>query len=178
MTSILIQKILVNDEPQLWFRLYLNDVGEELDQEIATESMAQIEVDETINRTEKESIIQARRGQGRYRDLIIEKYGRCVITGINDEQILIASHIKPWVSSNNSERISSENGLLLSPTFDRLFDRGFISFRDTGLIMPSNHFSDDNFKRVGLKTGEKFNLQISTEMKSFMDFHRDVVFMR
>lgn len=177
-TSILIQKIYVNSEVQLWFRLYLNDIGEDLDQEIADESMAQIAVDETISSTEKETIIMARTGQGRYRDLIIEKYGRCIITGINDERVLIASHIKPWVSSNNSERINRENGLLLTPTFDKLFDRGFISFRDTGLIMLSNHFSDDNFMRTGLKGGEKFNLQITTEMKSFMEFHRDVVFMK
>lgn len=178
MTSMLIQKILINGEIQLWFRLYVNEVGEELDQEIAIEEMAQIELDETINVTEKESIIKARKGQGRYRELIIEKYGSCIITGINDERILIASHIKPWVSSNNNERINRENGLLLSPTYDRLFDRGFISFRDTGLIMLSNHFSDDNFKRVGLKEGVKYNLQINAEMKSFMEFHRDVIFAK
>jgi len=178
MTSILIQKIIINNEVQLWFRLYLNDIGDDIDQEIASESMAQIETDETISSTEKETIVMARKGQGKYRDLIIEKYGCCIITGINDERVLIASHIKPWVSSNNSERINKENGLLLTPTFDKLFDRGFISFRDTGLIMLSNHFSDENFKRVGLKGGEKFNLQITDEMKFFMDFHRDIVFMK
>jgi predicted restriction endonuclease len=178
MTSILIQKILVNNEPQLWFRLYLNDIGNELDQQIACERIAQIENDETISPTEKESIIKSRIGQGRYRDLIIEKYKRCVITGIDDERVLIASHIKPWISSSNSERVNRENGLLLSPTYDKLFDKGFISFRDTGTIMLSNHFSDSNFRRAGLSSGKKYDLQITEEMKTFLAFHRDTIFIK
>jgi predicted restriction endonuclease len=177
-TSVLIQKILIDNTPQLLFRLFLNDVGDELDREIIDESVAAIKDDESISDTEKECIIKARKGQGKYRELIIEKYGKCIITGINDERILIAGHIKPWVSSNNKERLCRDNGLLLSPTFDKLFDRGFISFRNTGSIMLSDHFSDDNFKRIGLTGGEKFDLQVNSEMKVFLEFHRDVIYMK
>jgi hypothetical protein len=79
--------------------------------------------------------------------------------------------------SDNRERLSQENGILLSPTFDKLFDSGFISFRDTGALMFSNHFSDDNFKRVNFPT-DKVDLMISSEMKTFLEFHRDVVFIK
>ena len=163
MSSLIIQKVLVDNELQLWFRLYLNDIGEDLDQEITNAQVGQIEADDTIDHTEKESIIKARRGQGQYRRLIIEKYGRCLISGVNDERCLIASHIKPWVSSSNSERIHRENGLLLSPTFDKLFDKGFISFKNTGKIILSDYFSDDNFRRAGLTGDETVDLQISSE---------------
>ncbi|MCL2513897.1 MAG: HNH endonuclease, partial [Oscillospiraceae bacterium] len=178
MSSVLIQKVLVNSEVQLWFRLYLNDVGNEFDREIADESIEQIENDTTIKETEKQQIIKARIGQGEYRTSIIEKFKKCVITGVDDERVLIASHIKPWISSNNQERISQENGLLLSPTFDKLFDRGFISFRDSGVIMLSNHFSDGNFRLLGLSVGDKFNIHYSEKMKLFLDFHRDTIFTK
>lgn len=177
-TSLLIQKVLTDNEPQLWFRPYRNDIGNKFANIIADESEKQIENDVAISATDKESIIKARVGQGKYRDLIIEKYKRCIISGVDDERILIASHIKPWVASNNDERINRENGLLLSPTFDKLFDRGFISFRDTGMIMLSNYFADDNFKRIGLKQGKKYNLGVSNEMKGFLEFHREMIFVK
>ena len=58
--------------------------------------------------TEKEAIILSRRGQGVFRKKIIEKYHTCIVTGISDERLLVASHIKPWRSATNSERLSSE----------------------------------------------------------------------
>jgi predicted restriction endonuclease len=178
MSSLLIKKILINNEVQLWFRLYLNDIGHELDREIADESIEQIENDNTISDTEKDRIIKARVGQGYYRKLIVEKYKQCIISGIDDERVLIASHIKPWNSSNNSERINQDNGLLLSPTYDKLFDNGFISFSDTGVILLSNHFSDDNFERVKLVAGRQYDLKITPSMKTFLEFHRDTIFMK
>ncbi len=178
MTSLLIQKIRKNNENVLWFRVFLNDVGGEIDRQIADEDIERIHKDKSINETEKERIIKARMGQGYFRELIVAKYKRCIITGVDDERVLVASHIKPWVSSNNSERIHRENGLLLSPTYDKLFDKGFISFRDTGVIMLSHHFSEDNFRRLGLSQGKKYNLRVADAMKPFLEFHRDTIFIK
>lgn len=177
-TTMFIQKILINNEIQLWFRLRLVGNNNDFENQLADEKTIQIETDKTISLTEKEHIVKSRIGQGRYRDLIIEKYKKCVITGIDDKRVLIASHIKPWELSDNTERMSQENGLLLSPTYDKLFDRGFISFNDTGRIMLSKYFSDKNFKRVGLSKGRIFNIQLTNEMKSFLEFHRDTVFIK
>lgn len=75
-----------------------------------------IENDNEIKASEKEAIIKARIGQGVFRQRLLDKYnGKCIITGINETTLLVASHIKPWRSANNYERISGENGLLLSP---------------------------------------------------------------
>ena len=54
---------------------------------------------------------------------------------------LIASHCEPWRDSTNQERLDGENGLLLTPSIDHLFDRGFIGFEDSGrlIISPVAH---------------------------------------
>lgn len=90
-----------------------------------------------IDATEKEQLVQARRGQGRFRQNLRTFEHGCRITGVTDARFLIASHIKPWRSSTNEERLDGENGLLLSPTIDFLFDRGFISFSDDGTLLVS-----------------------------------------
>ncbi len=159
------------------FRLFLNDIGVEIDKEIGDESIRQLENDSTICETEKQQIIKARIGQGDFRTRVIEKYKRCIISKIDDSRILIASHIKPWISSNNNERISRENGLLLSPTYDRLFDNGFISFQNDGTVLLSSYFSDDNFNRVGLSKGDAFNIMLTNTMMPFLEFHRDTIFL-
>jgi predicted restriction endonuclease len=56
---------------------------------------------------------------------------------------LIASHIKPWRSANNQERIDGSNGLLLAPHVDLLFDRGLISFTDEGSLLVSPAANED-----------------------------------
>ena len=177
-TSLLIQKVFVDDEFQLWFRLYLDDIGYDFEQQIEIESIEKIERDDTITETEKQSIIKARIGQGKFRELIISKYKSCIITGIDDERILVAGHIKPWMSSNNHERLSMENGLLLSPTYDKLFDRGFLSFRNSGQILLSNHFSEKNFNRANLSNGKKYNIKITNEMKRHLEYHRDMILIK
>jgi hypothetical protein len=59
---------------------------------------------------------------------------KCRITGVDRVEHLRASHCKPWRDSTDSERLDGENGLLLTPTIDHLFDRGFISFETGGRL--------------------------------------------
>ncbi|WPU92488.1 HNH endonuclease [Mucilaginibacter sabulilitoris] len=87
--------------------------------------------------TERRSLALSRIGQGAFRIHLIKLWGTCAITNVNIPEILKASHIKPWRSSTNIERLDPYNGLLLSPTIDALFDRGFISFEDDGYIIIS-----------------------------------------
>ncbi|MGL6476290.1 HNH endonuclease [Aeromonas hydrophila] len=44
----------------------------------------------------------------------------------------VASHIKPWSESNNTKHLDGNNGLLLPPHIDKLLDRGWITFSDSG----------------------------------------------
>jgi hypothetical protein len=85
--------------------------------------------------TFKEQLIKARVGQGLFRRRVLQLDSRCHLTGVTDPNFLIASHIKPWKDSDNQERLDGYNGLMLAPHVDRLFDRGWISFRDDGGLL-------------------------------------------
>ena len=126
---------LKDDEGNLlyYFRPFIEYNVDTLHQEEITI----IEEDDNIPTSERESIIKSRVGQGKYREKLLDECPFCPITMVNDERILIASHIKPWVKSNNFEKTDSKNGFMFTPTYDKLFDRGFISFEDDGTMLVS-----------------------------------------
>ena len=135
--------------------------------------------DTQISVTERDSLIKSRVGQGAFRTTLLEKYkSACVVTGITLKNLLTASHIKPWAVSSNAERLSSENGLLLSANYDRLFDCGLISFDDSRKIIVLRYVDEANKKRLHLTDEVTANIFISTEMKHNLEYHRDVVFLR
>jgi predicted restriction endonuclease len=61
----------------------------------------------------------------------------CRLTGVTDRRFLRAIHIKPWSRSDSREKLDGNNGLLIAPHIDHLFDKGFISFEDDGSVMTS-----------------------------------------
>jgi predicted restriction endonuclease len=77
---------------------------------------------------------------------------RCRITGVTNAVHLIASHCKPWRDSTNEERLNGENGLLLTPSIDHLFDRGFIGFEDNGELIVSPVAHKPSLRRMGIET--------------------------
>lgn len=78
----------------------------------------------------------ARRGQGRFRAAVLRKEPRCRVTGIDDPAHLRASHIKAWAAcDNDADRLSENNGLMLAPHVDHLFDKAYISFHDDGTLL-------------------------------------------
>lgn len=130
-----------------------------------------------ITTTEKEMLIKSRIGQGIFRDRIIEKYQHCIITGIDDSRLLLASHIKPWRSASNYERLSSENGLLLSPLYDRLFDIGLITFDDNMKVLISNKLSSENVSKINIDINKIYVSNPSNEMIVNMRYHRQNIFV-
>src|SRR5262249_8686130 len=66
---------------------------------------SQIRRTEQLAVTEKEQLVKARRGQGRFREDVQKVETACRITGIADPQFLVASHIKPWRVSSNAGRL-------------------------------------------------------------------------
>jgi hypothetical protein len=99
--------------------------------------------DSSVRETDRIAIVHARLGQGLFKDRVRKIETRCRITGVENPAHLIASHCKPWRDSNNEERLNGENGLLLTPSIDHLFDRGFIGFEGSGrlIISPVAHRS-------------------------------------
>ena len=158
------------------YRYFLNST---VTQDDCGECIEAIKQDATIPETERNAIVQSRVGQGQFRKQLMDKYhGTCVITGINHPKLLVASHIKPWAASDNQERLHVDNGLLLSATYDRLFDSGLITFDKTGKIFLSSFIGVENEKKLHLQAGVQYPLLITKKMQQFLEYHSDVVFVK
>ncbi len=96
---------------------------------------------------------------------------------INDERLLIASHIKPWAVASDIEKLDPKNGFMLSPLYDKLFDRGLMTFTEDRRIVLSNWISPKNKERLGIKDGQFIQmLPLDEARQSYMQFHRSSVF--
>jgi HNH endonuclease len=130
---------------------------------------------EDLSPTEKESLIRARRGHGRYRQDLEKVEIACRLTGLIDRRHLRASHIKPWSVSNDDEKLDPNNGLLLSPHIDHLFDRGYISFTDKGELLVSKFLNPVVLSDWGLTASIKPK-PFSVKQRVYLDYHRKHVF--
>jgi len=125
---------------------------------------------------ESESI-RARCGQGKYREALLDECPYCPITMLNEESLLVASHIKPWAVSDDREKVDPKNGFILSPLYDKLFDRGFITFTDDKRMIVSNWLSQKNQERLNLQNEKRFpRLPVDDERASYLHFHQKNVF--
>lgn len=128
-------------------RLTFQIVKDELEDRVETG----IRTDTNLDSTVREAVIQARRGQGKFRSNVEAIEKACRLTGITNPSLLVASHIKPWRSCTSAkDRLDGMNGLMLTPDADLLFDRGFISFEDDGEVKVSPRFDQDDLRRLGL----------------------------
>ena len=87
--------------------------------------------------------------------------------------VLIASHIKPFIDSNEEEAYDADNGLLLSRTIDSLFDLKYISFTDEGKMLFSKRISDDvkQFWKNYTLGADILN----DKRKKYLAYHRNLV---
>jgi hypothetical protein len=128
-----------------------------------------------LDKTEQEQVVISRLGQGNFRRNVIQLWGSCSVTGLQNVTLLRASHIKPWKNSDNNERLSPYNGLLLIPDYDFLFDKGYITFKNNGSILVSQRLSP--FARKVLDVRDELQLRkVFPENKMFLEFHRSEVF--
>lgn len=127
-----------------------------------------------IGATEKWELVQSRRGQGVYRRNLESHETRCRVTGTTNLRHLRASHIKPWRVSTDFEKLDGNNGLLLSPHVDHLFDQGFISFTDAGefLVSPSADLATLKLWQIDPRTQVG---QFRPEQRLYLAYHRDFV---
>jgi hypothetical protein len=141
--------------------------------------MAVLQADATLQDTVREAVILARRGQGLFKQRVMQLERACRITGVNREEHLRASHCKPWRDASNEERLDGENGLLLTPTVDHLFDRGFIGFENNGDVLFSPVAHAESLRRMGLDPARALNVgPFSEGQRRFLSFHRDSVLLK
>ena len=128
-----------------------------------------------IPSTQKQQIVLARIGQGLFRLNLEKVESRCRVTGLSDKRFLIASHIKPWRDSTNEERLDGQNGFLLSPHVDKLFDRGWISFSDDGLLLISSQEILSVLQNWGINSAMSLG-KFKEKQKAYLDYHRKKIF--
>ncbi|MED4676795.1 HNH endonuclease [Bacillus nitratireducens] len=127
-----------------------------------------------LEETERELIIKSRIGQSAFKKALLAIERKCRLCGVTDERFLIASHIKPWSQSNNQERLDVNNGLLLCPNHDALFDKGYISFDKDGSILISD--SLDEATKIFLNINGIINIRMNESQREYMKWHRENVY--
>lgn len=140
-----------------------------------------------INKEEKESKVfeetmetkvlsRARKGQGKYREDLLNLCPYCPITMVSDERILIASHIKPWSHSNDQEKIDPYNGFMFTPTYDYLFDRGYLTFTNDRRIKLSPFLSKMTYSKLGISDNILCSTLPIEGREDYLEYHRGNIF--
>ena len=124
--------------------------------------------------TERSGLVTSRVGQGAYRKRIIHRWEyKCAVTNFNKLDILIASHIVPWSKASDHERLDVNNGLLLSPTYDALFDKHLITFDNNGKIQLSEKIEFSAYQKIGV-TGKEQITDLSMYNIQYLDRHNQI----
>lgn len=91
--------------------------------------------------------VKTRINQNVFRQIVLANYtGKCAVTGFNNTNFLIASHIIPW-SVDKKNRLNPQNGILLNSLHDRAFENGFMAINKDFQILICSDFmkSKDSF---------------------------------
>lgn len=130
----------------------------------------------TLDATEKQQLVKSRRGQGLFRANLEKVEPACRVTGVTNKTLLIASHIKPWSKcANNEERLDGNNGLLLSPHIDKLFDRGWITFTDAGSLL----CAEPSIERALQQWGVELPINVGPfkpKQSKYLVYHRNEIY--
>jgi hypothetical protein len=130
-----------------------------------------------LEETMKASLVLARRGQGKFRKRVELFEGSCRVAGVTSSKLLIASHIKPWATSTNEERLNGHNGLFLSPHVGKLFDSGLMSFENTGEMLFSEDLDRDILERWSIGATKRVK-KFGQDQSYFLGNHKENVFER
>ena len=141
-------------------------------------------LDEVIVEEEKileEKVAKYRQGATKYRKEVIEHMPQCPFSKISDERLLIASHIKPYSicikENKENEALDYLNGLSLTPTYDKLFDQGYITFTNEGELICGTQLSSYTWEKLSINPTAKNKMRIYPENRElYLEYHRNFVF--
>ena len=129
-----------------------------------------------IEATEKRQLVNARIGQGLFKNNVRLNEHACRVTRVQQLHHLRASHIKPWKDSNDEEKLHGCNGLLLAPHVDHLFDRGFISFEGNGELVVAGAMELDVLKAWNITIPRNVGT-FNADQRHFLEHHREHVLL-
>lgn len=142
---------------------YLQDLEQDLEE---------IEAQQGIDLTTRKALVDARRGQGKFRTQVLKSWGDCCsVTCSTIWPALRASHIKPWRESNNKERLDPNNGLPLIANLDSLFDAGLISFDSAGKLLTSPELTTTEREIFGI-FDKSLRKKPNAKMSAYLAYHR------
>lgn len=119
---------------------------------------------------EKDTVIKVRVNQSLFRNRLMSRYDSCCLCGMKNKHFLVASHIKPWSESSSEEKLDADNGLLLCPNHDILFDRGWITFDDDGKIIISSGLDYDDYALLNISSN--MYIDVWNGNKKYLAYHR------
>ena len=129
-----------------------------------------------IDGASKKAVVNVRVNQGKFRDFLLKRYKKCCLCGVENHALLTASHIKPWAESESKEQLDVDNGFLMCPNHDKIFDKGYITFDDDGKIIISDRLTEND--RELLNVDSRKHIELTEGNKKYLKFHRENVFDR
>lgn len=169
-----------NNKPLFYFRIFLDYQFRSIVHPQLLSSTIQV-IDNIIQKKKQKTKSVGRQGAEIYRKKVIEHMPQCPFTKITDEKLLIASHIKPYriciKEGREDEALDFMNGLALTPTYDKLFDQGYITFKDNGELICGTLLSPYTWERLNINPLAKNKMRIYPEgRENYLDYHRKFVF--
>ena len=128
-----------------------------------------------IHGESREALVKVRVNQGVFRDKLLQRYDSCCMCGVKNSTFLVASHIKPWSESAPEEKLDVNNGLLMCPNHDWLFDKGWISFDNEGKILISNQLEEVD--KVFMNIYDNMKINLTEKNKKYLEYHRKHIFL-
>jgi predicted restriction endonuclease len=118
-------------------------------------------------------MINARSGQGRFREQVRNLWGnKCAVLGITTNELLRASHIKPWEDcETKTDKLNPNNGIFLCAHLDALFDEFLISFDNDGKLLISTRIVPETRKILQLD-GMKLRQELKRDSYQYLEHHR------
>lgn len=174
----------------VWDEYVLNRENLFFDAECYLASFERKKVDEHLGLTvndvsgkDRIAVIRQRVNQNVFRTMVLNNYdSRCAISGLNLTSLLIASHIIPW-ADNQKERLNPENGICLSPLYDKAFDSGLIGISpeyDILLSKELKEYKKEEFYKICFATIEHSHMLLPEEHKPnpvFLQYHLDHILL-
>ena len=168
------------NRPLFYFRIFLDYQYRSIVHPQLITSTEQIIEDFVETKREKIKAI-GRQGAANYRRKVLDHMPQCPFTKISDDKLLIASHIKPYgicmKEGREDQALDYLNGLSLTPTYDKLFDQGYITFKDNGDLVCGTLLSSYTWDKLNINPNAKNNMRIYPEdREEYLEYHRKFVF--
>lgn len=148
---------------------------------LISDELKSVLTDDCPEGKEYKALVCKRSNQAILRKVLLANYNsRCCLTGLANEKLLVASHIKPWkVADRKTERLAPDNGLLLNALHDKAFDRGLITItKDYKIVVSSmirHEAPEDEY--LWRYNGETIALpNLFPPRAEFIEYHNDMVF--